>query len=185
MHGAVLVFGSDVPPRIRTGKKKKPNLLWPAWDPFLRSFPGNEAHTLFSGAHHGVFWMGELGGGQKVYVEKVCALFLSPKGMGVFSAFYTVLTVNREAQFRFRFPKNGFDSSGSAFVGFGKGVFWKRGLFRKVHFLEILEKLESLEFLKNPQTVENKGDSDHFLEILENLEILEILESSPVERPLS
>ena len=29
---------------------------------------------------------------------------------------------------------------------FGKGVFWKRGLFRKVHFLEILE---------SPQTVEN------------------------------
>ena len=30
-----------------------------------------------------------------------------------------------------------------------RGVFWKRCLFRKVHFLEILEKLESLE---NPQT---------------------------------
>ena len=27
----------------------------------------------------------------------------------------------------------------------------------------------------NPQTVENKGESDHFTEILENLEILEIL----------
>ena len=24
-----------------------------------------------------------------------------------------------------------------------KGVFWKRGLFRKVHFLEILENLEN------------------------------------------
>ena len=55
--------------------------------------------------------------------------------------------------------------------GSEKGVFWKRGLFRKVHFLEILENLEILEILENPQTVENKGESDHFLEILENLEI--------------
>ena len=66
-----------------------------------------------------------------------------------------------------------------------KGVFWKRGLFRKVHFLEILENLEILEILENRQTVENKGESDHFLEILENLEILEILEIPPVKRPLS
>ena len=51
---------------------------------------------------------------------------------------------------------------------FGKGVFWKRGLFRKVCFLEILENLEILEILENSQTV------DHFLEIQENLEILEI-----------
>ena len=29
--------------------------------------------------------------------------------------------------------------------GSEKGVFWKRGLFRKVHFLEILENLEILE----------------------------------------
>ena len=50
-----------------------------------------------------------------------------------------------------------------------------RGLFRKVHFLEILE---------NPQTRENKAESDHFLEILENLEILEILAIAPVKRPL-
>ena len=57
----------------------------------------------------------------------------------------------------------------------GKGVFWKRGLFRKVHFLDILE---------NFQTVENKGESNHFLEILENLEILEILEIPLVKRPL-
>ena len=57
-------------------------------------------------------------------------------------------------------------------IEFGKkGVFWRRGLFRKVHFLEILENLEILEILENPQTVENKGESDHFLEILENLEI--------------
>ena len=57
-----------------------------------------------------------------------------------------------------------------------KGVFGKRGLFRKVHFLEILENLEILEFLENPETVENKGESNHFLEILQNLEIVEILE---------
>ena len=31
----------------------------------------------------------------------------------------------------------------SAFSGSEKGVFWKRGLFRKVHFLEILEILEN------------------------------------------
>ena len=78
-------------------------------------------------------------------------------------------------------------SSGKISSGSEKGVFWKRGLFRKVHslkrglfrkvhFLEILENLEILEILENPQTVENKGESDHFLEILENLEILEILE---------
>ena len=65
-----------------------------------------------------------------------------------------------------------------------KGFFWKRGLFRKVHFLEILENSEILEILENPQTAENKGDSDHFLEILENLEMLEILEIPPVKRPL-
>ena len=69
--------------------------------------------------------------------------------------------------------------------GSEKGVFWKRVLFRKVHFLEILENLEILEFLENRRTLDKKGDSDHFLEILENLEILETLEISPVKRPLS
>ena len=68
--------------------------------------------------------------------------------------------------------------------GSEKGVFWKRGLFRKVPFLEILENSEVLE---NPQTVENKGESDHFL-IKESptifLEILEIPEIPPVKRPL-
>ena len=58
--------------------------------------------------------------------------------------------------------------------GSEKGVFWKRGLLRKVHFLESPESLEILEILETPQTLENKGESDHFLEILENLEILEI-----------
>ena len=66
-----------------------------------------------------------------------------------------------------------------------KGSCWKRGLFRKVHFLEILENLEIQEFLENPQSVENKGESKHFPEILENLEFLEIIEISPVKRPLS
>ena len=55
----------------------------------------------------------------------------------------------------------------------------------RAHFLEILENLEIREILENPQTVEDKGESDHFLEILENLEILEILEILPVKRPLS
>ena len=75
-----------------------------------------------------------------------------------------------------------FKSDGSASE---KGVFWKRGLFRKVHLLEILENLEILEFLENSQTVEKTGESDHFLEILESLEILEILEIPQVKRPLS
>ena len=66
--------------------------------------------------------------------------------------------------------------------GSQEGVFWERGLFRKVHFVEILENLEILE---NAQTVANNGESDHFLEILENLEKLEILEIPPVKRPLS
>ena len=42
--------------------------------------------------------------------------------------------------------------------GSEKEVFWKRGLFRKVHFPENSE---------NPQIVENKGESDHFLEFRE------------------
>ena len=63
--------------------------------------------------------------------------------------------------------------------GSEKGVFWKRGLFRNVHFLEILENLEILEFRENPQTLENKVESDHFLENLESLEI------PRVKRPLS
>ena len=72
-------------------------------------------------------------------------------------------------------------------LGFGKRGLLEKGsfFFRKVHFLEILENLEILEILENPQTVENKGESDHLLEILENLEILEILVISPVKRPLS
>ena len=73
----------------------------------------------------------------------------------------------------------------SGMSGSEQGVFWKRGLFRKVHFLEVLENLEILEFLENPQTVEKKGDSDHLPESLENLKILEIPEISPVKRPLS
>ena len=44
------------------------------WVPFLRPFPGNEAHKLFSGGPTS----GVLGGGRKVYVEKVYVLFLSP-----------------------------------------------------------------------------------------------------------
>ena len=43
---------------------------------------------------------------------------------------------------------------------------WAFPTFRKVHFLEILEVLVILEILEDPQTVENKGESDHkrFLE---------------------
>ena len=49
------------------------------WVPFLCPFPGNEAHKLFSG---GPKW-GVLGGGQKVYVEKVYVLFRSPINRGL------------------------------------------------------------------------------------------------------
>ena len=48
------------------------------WVLFLRSFPGNEAHKLFSfflGVQNGVFWVG----GQRVYVEKVYVLVLCLK----------------------------------------------------------------------------------------------------------
>ena len=38
-----------------------------------------------------------------------------------------------------------------------------------------------LEILDNPQTVENKGESNHYLENLEILEILEI--HSSIEKP--
>ena len=44
-----------------------PRFLKFMWGPFLHSFPGNEAHKLFSG---GPKW-DVLGGGQKVYVEKL------------------------------------------------------------------------------------------------------------------
>ena len=63
--------------------------------------------------------------------------------------------------------------------GFREGVFWKRGLFREAHFPEILENLEILEIVENPQTLANKGESDHFLEIPE------ILDIPPMERPLA
>ena len=66
-------------------------------------------------------------------------------------------------------------------IRFRKRGLWRKGLFRKIHFLDIPEISELLEILEN-QTVENKGVSDHVLEILENLEIFEI---PPVKRPLS
>ena len=52
-----------------------------------------------------------------------------------------------------------------------KGFLGKRGLFRKVQFLETLENLEIVEILENSQTMENKGEADRFLEIVENLDI--------------
>ena len=54
--------------------------------------------------------------------------------------------------------------------GLGKRSFWKRGLFRKVHFLEFLENVEILEILEKSETLEKKEESDLFLEILGNLE---------------
>ena len=67
---------------------------------------------------------------------------------------------------------NSFDSSDlrhhkNSGSGSEKGVFRKRGLFRKVHSLEMLENLAILEILESPWTVQNKRESDHFLEIPE------------------
>ena len=49
--------------------------------------------------------------------------------------------------------------------GSEKGVFGKRGLFKNVNFLEILQNLEILEILESSQSVETEGESDHFPEI--------------------
>ena len=75
--------------KFKAGKSNQLNVLWPKmagfpvfltpkipqqkfmWVPYLRSFPGSEAHTLFLGAHNG----GGLGSVQKVYVEKVYVIF--------------------------------------------------------------------------------------------------------------
>ena len=77
--------------------------------------------------------------------------------------------LDNPAKFLFQLRKRG---------SFGKGVFSENP------FLEILENLEILETPENPQTVENKGESDHFLEILKNLENLELLEIPQAKRPL-
>ena len=73
------------------------------------------------------------------------------------------------------------------FLGFESdsetGVFWKRGLFSKVHFLEILENFEVLEILESPQTLENKGESNHFLEILEIPPVNRPFRNDPFFRP--
>ena len=75
------------------------------------------------------------------------------------------------------YPRNSPTAPRMAFFsGSRKGVFWKKGLFRKVHFLEVRENLENPE---NSRTVANEGESDHFLGILENLETLEILSVFP------
>ena len=58
----------------------------------------------------------------------------------------------------------------SIFIGFGKRALLEKGSFQKSPFSRDLENLEILEILENPQTVENKEESDHFLEIPENLE---------------
>ena len=47
------------------------------WVPFLRPFPGNEAHKLFAGGPISAV----SGGGQKVYVEKVYVPFLFPTSL--------------------------------------------------------------------------------------------------------
>ena len=66
--------------------------------------------------------------------------------------------------------------SKSFLVNFGKSGFLEKGSFQKSPFSR-----DSRDFRESrePQTVENKGESDHFLEVLENLEILE----TPVKDP--
>ena len=54
------------------------------WVPYLSPFPENEAHNFSGGPKWGV-----LGGGQRVYVEKVYVLLLSPKKSRVASSFGT------------------------------------------------------------------------------------------------
>ena len=55
----------------------------------------------------------------------------------------------------------------------------EKGSFQKSPCLDILEKLEILE---NPQTVENRGESDYFPEFFENILDLEILEVPSVKK---
>ena len=69
-------------------------------------------------------------------------------------------------------------------IGFGKKGVFEKELFQKSALSEKSREF-SREILENPQTVENKEESDHFLETLENSEILEILEIPPVKKPLS
>ena len=56
----------------RFGPPKSPENVY-VYVPLLRSFPGNEAHKLFSGGPKS----GVLGEGQKVYVENFYVLFPS------------------------------------------------------------------------------------------------------------
>ena len=76
--------------------------------------------------------------------------------------------------------KNSRRVSGLKILGFGKRGLLEKGSFQASRFSRDSRACGDLEFLENPQTVENKGESDHFLEILQSLEILEI---PPVKRP--
>ena len=74
-------------------------------------------------------------------------------------------------------------------IGFGKRGLLEKGSFQRSPFSRDSSEFRESRDFREPQTLENKGESDHFLEILENLEILdsnlEILEIPPVKRPLS
>ena len=61
----------------------------------------------------------------------------------------------------------------SELFGFGNGGLLDKGSFQKSPFSRDSRVSRDS---REPQTVENKGDSDHFLEILEIFEILENLE---------
>ena len=51
---------------------------------------------------------------------------------------------------------------GNPELDFALGQCWKRGLFKNVHILEVLENIEIQEILESPENVENKGNPTTF-----------------------
>ena len=117
------------------------------WVPFWRPFPGNEAHKLFSG---GPKW-GVLGGGQKVYAEKVYVLFLSPRKSLFSNPFRVFLTPAPRGPSSLLFRLFFFFRS---FLG--RGLFWAISTVRlALHFPEEIPEKN----FKTPETL-----SERFLE---------------------
>ena len=63
----------------------------------------------------------------------------------------------------------------TAFDSLGEGVFRKRGLFKCVHFLEILKNPEFLEISREPSECRKRRETDHFFR--------DSLEIPPAKRP--
>ena len=70
-----------------------------------------------------------------------------------------------------------------ASFGFKKRGLLEKGSFQKSLLCPDYRESRDSRLSREPQTVENQGESDHFLEVLENLEILEALDSSSEETP--